>query len=100
MKKDVRTLGPRPTRSRGKGKLVAVWAVFVVAGLLLMDVFAGAADAVAVLVAGGALVVISPPGPRVRSSFAWFRRQADSRDLLAVAALYPVVVGLFRLAFG
>jgi membrane protease YdiL (CAAX protease family) len=99
MKDGVRTAEPASTRSRRQVELGAVWAVFVVAALLLMDVLEGAAYGVAVLASGGALVVASATIPRFRRSFAWFRSQADARDLVAMAFLYVTVVGLLRLAF-
>jgi membrane protease YdiL (CAAX protease family) len=103
--KEVRTMeetrGPvlTPTLGNGRVALGAVWAVFVVASLLLMDVLDGALYGVVVLTSGGAMVVASATIPRFRASFAWLRRRGDGRDLAAVALLYVAVVGLFRLAF-
>jgi hypothetical protein len=97
MKDEGRVPGLIPTRSQVA--LAVMWAAFVVAGLLLLDVLEGAAYGVAVLASGGALIVASATIPRFRGSLAWFRGRADARDLVAVAFLYLAVVGLFRLAF-
>lgn len=79
--------------------LVAVWSAFVVTGLLLMDVFQDARFGVAVLALGGSLAAASAIIPASRVALPWLRRRAHARDLLAVALLYLVVVGLLRLAF-
>src|SRR5918995_1466975 len=94
--------GLRPDRqtSIAKVSLAAVWSAFVVTGLLLMDVLQDARFGGAVLVLGGTLAVASAMIPVFRAALAWLRRRADARDLLAVAALYLVVVGLLRLGFG
>jgi membrane protease YdiL (CAAX protease family) len=65
-----------------------------------MDVLQDARFGGAVLVLGGTLAVASAMIPVFRAALAWLRRRADARDLLAVAALYLVVVGLLRLGFG
>jgi len=75
----------------------AVWIAFVVVALLALDVVEPwlygvvvPAAAMAIAVAKGAI----DPRP-------WLlRRTIDRADLVAVAALYVAVVGLFRLAFG
>jgi membrane protease YdiL (CAAX protease family) len=99
MMADTRTVEVTRTGDRAQIGLAVLWAAFVVGALLLMDVLRGPLYGLAVLGSGGALVVASATIPRFRSSFAWFRRRADRRDLLAVAGLYVAVVGLLWLAF-
>jgi membrane protease YdiL (CAAX protease family) len=65
-----------------------------------MDVLQDARFGGAVLVLGGTLAAASATIPAFRAALAWLRRRADARDLVAVAAVYLVVVGLLRLAFG
>src|SRR5919106_2078767 len=98
----IATPGLRPDRqtSMAKVSLAAVWSTFVVMGLLFMDVFQDTRFGVAVLVLGGTLAVASAMIPVIRAALVWLSRRTDARDLLAVAALYLIVVGLLRLAFG
>jgi uncharacterized protein len=79
--------------------LATAWSAFVVTGLLLMDVLEDVRYGVAVLVLGIALATASVLIPASRAVLPWFRLRADVRDLLAVASLYVLVVGLLRLAF-
>ena len=71
---------------------VALWSAWVVAALLLLPLLGGAMFAVAV--AGSALLLAAVPGvvPRTVTG-------RDHRELLVIAAMYVVVVGLMRLAF-
>ena len=79
---------------------LAVWTTFAVVALLLMDVLDLTVYGVVVPVAGVLLALVmartDPPDP----SIAWTRLVVDRADVIAIVALYAVIVGLFRLAFG
>lgn len=79
---------------------LAVWTTFAVVALLLMDVLDLTVYGVVIPVAGVLLALlmarIGPPDP----SIAWTRLVVDRADVIAIVALYAVIVGLFRLAFG
>jgi hypothetical protein len=80
---------------------VAVWSVFVVIGLLLMDILQDDASyGLVILVLGGTLAVASTAVPDFKASLPWLGRRVDRRDLVSVGILYVGVVGLLRLAFG
>lgn len=68
------------------------WFAFCVAALFLLGVDDLNLWAAIVIVAAGALAAF--PGMRPRG-----RTQIDGMDLLAIAGIYAVAVGLFRLAF-
>jgi len=90
---------PDPDESRIPSVLGVAWAAFVVVGLLLMGVFGDVAYGVAVAAIALAVCLIGLISRRVRAAFPWMRGRVDGRDLAAVAAVYLVVVALFRLAF-
>ena len=71
---------------------VALWSAWVVAALLLLPLLGGAMFAV--VVAGSALLLAAVPGVVPRTV-----TRRDHRELLVIAAMYVVVVGLMRLAF-
>jgi membrane protease YdiL (CAAX protease family) len=71
----------------------AVWAIWVVAALLLLDVVNLTVYGL-VIPLSALVIAVTVPG-MVPSS----RGRADRRDLLVIAALYAAVVGLFRVAF-
>lgn len=74
-----------------------VWAGFVVAALLMLDVLGGAWYGVTIPVAAAVLAGVLHGGVPVRR---WWRSLAvDGRDLVVVFGLYVAVVALFRLAF-
>jgi membrane protease YdiL (CAAX protease family) len=79
---------------------LGVWTTFAVVAILLMDVLNLTAYGVVIPVAGALLALvmarIGPPKP----SIAWTKLVVDRADVIAIAALYVVTVGLFRLAFG
>lgn len=100
MRTDLGTAATAGTGKRTQVALPVLWIAFVVAALLLMDVLQGAVYGVVILASGAALVVVSATVPRLDTPIAWLRSRADRRDLLAVALLYVVVVGLLQLAFG
>jgi membrane protease YdiL (CAAX protease family) len=99
MKTDTRIADPAQHANPARIEVVLLWAAFVVAGLLLMDVLDGFAFVVAILGSGTALAVAMVAVPRFRGTLAWFRRRVDGRDLSAVALIYLGVVGLLLLAF-
>jgi hypothetical protein len=72
----------------------------VVATLLMMDAIGGALFGAVTALSGVAVAAACAAVIRTSRSFAWLRRRADGRDLVAIAFLYLVVVGLLRLAFG
>lgn len=78
---------------------VAIWTVFVVAALLLMDVLDLTVYGIVIPVAACTVALVASRVRRSDRSLAWVRNRIDRRDLLLIAALYLVVVGLFRLAF-
>ena len=88
-----------PDESRTRSALGVAWAAFVVVGLLLMGVFGDMAFGVAVAAIALSVWMIGLISRRVRAAFPWMRGRVDGRDLAAVAAVYLVVVALFRLAF-
>jgi len=85
--------------SRTRFVLGVAWGAFVVVGVLLMAVFGDAAYGAGVATIALVVFLIGLIDPRVRAAFPWMRRQADGRDLAAVAVVYVIVVALFRLAF-
>lgn len=85
--------------SRTRFVLGAVWGAFVVVGLLLMEVFDGATYGAAVAIIALTVCVIGLISPRTRAAFPWMRGRVDGGDLAAVAAMYVIVVALFRFAF-
>ena len=77
-----------------------MWAAYVVAFLLLLDVLPSPAYPIAVVAAGLILAgisraVASPTGVRHR----WVARSFDRQDLIAIGGFYAGVVALFSLAF-
>ena len=80
-------------------RTVKIWTVFVVAALLLMDVLDLTVYGIVIPVAACAVGLVASRVRRSDRSLAWVRNRVDRRDLLLIAALYLVVVGLFRLAF-
>jgi membrane protease YdiL (CAAX protease family) len=78
---------------RGLGWVFAVWASFVVIGLLLLDVFGGMTYATVIVAAAVTLSLAT-------RQWVLPRRSVDRRDLMWAGVLYLGVVGLFRLAFG
>ncbi len=97
-------IGSRPMRvpepSPRRDPTVAIWTGFVVAALLLMGVLDLTVYGIAIPIAALTVAAVVIHLRRVDPSKVWVRRRVDRRDLLAIAALYLVVVGLFRLAFG
>jgi CAAX protease family protein len=78
--------------------LAVIWAVFVVAALLLLGV---AAYGIVVPVAGLVLVVVcSRIGLFNSLAVRWASWEIDKTDLLVVGAFFVVVVALFKVAFG
>jgi membrane protease YdiL (CAAX protease family) len=90
---------PDPDESRIPSVLGVAWAAFVVVGLLLMGVIGDVAYGVAVAAIALSVCLIGLISRRVRVAFPLMRGRVDGRDLAAVAAVYLVVVALFRLAF-
>jgi hypothetical protein len=84
---------------RNVGHLV-VWTTFAVVALLLMDVLDLTVYGVVIPVAGALLALVMARFGPPKSSMAWARLVVDRADVIAIAALYVVTVGLFRLAFG
>jgi len=94
--------GPTSVNGRPEGSTLTVgvaWTAFVIAALLLLDVFGDTAYGTVVL--GSALVLsavllIVPAG---RAAMAWVRLDVDWKDMATLAVVYLVVVGMFSLAF-
>lgn len=74
-----------------------VWAAYVVAMMLLLDVIDLPWMGVIAPVGAGAVVVWQRRRPP--SGVCWARRRVDRQDLWAIGAFYVVVVGLFAVAF-
>jgi hypothetical protein len=85
--------------SRVRILLAASATAFVVGGLLLMALLGDVAYGVAVASIGAAAVLLAVTSRRIRAALPWFRWRIDAKDLVAVAGIYVVVVGLFALAF-
>jgi uncharacterized protein len=79
--------------------LGAASAAFVVAGLLLMAALDDVAYGIAMAAIGAVALLIALISREVRAALPWARWKVDPKDLLAVAAFYAIVVGLFSLAF-
>lgn len=75
-----------------KRSRMVVWSIWVVAALCMLPLFGGAMFAVVIAVS--AVLLAAVPGALPRGT-----TMRDSRDLLAIAAMYVAVVGLMRLAF-
>jgi CAAX protease family protein len=82
-----------PEQHRSPSWSFAAWVVFVVVGLLVLDVFSDVVYAAVVISA--AIVLSALTGERTS-----VRMNTDRRDLLWATAFYLGVVGLYRLAFG
>jgi CAAX protease family protein len=82
-----------PEQHRSPSWSFAAWVVFVVVGLLVLDVFSDLVYAAVVISA--AIVLSALTGERTS-----VRMNTDRRDLLWATAFYLGVVGLYRLAFG
>src|SRR5690348_3714260 len=74
-----------------KRSRMVVWSFWVVAALCMLPLFGGAMFAVVIAVS--AVLLAAVPGALPRGT-----PMRDSRDLLAIAAMYVAVVGLMRLA--
>jgi membrane protease YdiL (CAAX protease family) len=74
-------------------------AAFVVAGLLLMAFLDDVAYGIAVAAIGAVALLLALTSREVRAALPWARWRVDPKDLLAEAAFYAIVVGLFSLAF-
>jgi uncharacterized protein len=85
--------------SRIRILLAASASVFVVGGLLLMALLDDVAYGVTVAAIGAAAVLLAMTSGRIRAALPWVRWRIDGKDLVAVAGIYSVVVGLFALAF-
>ncbi|MCD6022449.1 MAG: hypothetical protein K0R20_2159 [Actinomycetia bacterium] len=97
---ETRSITPSPaTDSRIRILLVASASAFVVGGLLLMAILGNVAYGVAVAAIGAAAVLLAMTSRRIRAALPWLRWRIDAKDLVAVAGIYAVVVGLFALAF-
>jgi uncharacterized protein len=90
---------PLTTESRIQIVLAASASAFVVGGLLLMALLGDVAYGVTVAAIGAVAVLLGMTSRRVRAALPWLRWRIDAKDLVAVAGLYAVVVGLFALAF-
>lgn len=85
--------------SQARVLLGAGSAVFVVVGLLLMEVLNDAAYGLAILAIGVVAVLIALMSPQLRVALPWVRWRIDAKDLVAVGVLYVAIVGLLSLAF-
>jgi hypothetical protein len=96
-------LAPRPTAAAAAAPsatpvwVAVVWAVFVTAALLLLDVIPLQTWGIASPLAAAVLLLVTA---RSSAGIARLRVRADRLDLATVAVLYLAVVALFRLAFG
>jgi uncharacterized protein len=79
--------------------LALLGAVFVVAGLLLLDVVGGAAYTLVLAAAGALIVLVLTLAGHRDERVVWLRRKVDAQDLVAIGTIYIVVVLGFRLAF-
>ena len=93
------TIDPRIEPSRTRAVLAIAWGVFVVGGLLLMEVLSDVPYGLVVPALGIAGLLICLSIPRPRAALRWTAWTADGRDLAAIGAMYAVVVGLLSLAF-
>src|SRR5918996_3370153 len=77
-----------------------IYVPLVIAGLLLLDVFGGAAyaGAVATLTLTAILLMRAIAGTRQQRALLWHRR-IDRQDLATVLVIYVASVALFRVAF-
>jgi hypothetical protein len=83
-----------------RANLVALGTVFVLVGLVLLDVVGGPGYTMAVGAAALIFALIAVVMTRHRDGkLAWFDTLVDRLDLAVIAALYVVVVGGFALAF-
>lgn len=97
---ETRTIGPAPaTESRIRILLFASASAFVVGGLLLMALLGDVAYGAVVAAVGAAAVLLAMTNRRIRAALPWFRWRIDAKDLVTVAGIYAIVVGLFALAF-
>jgi uncharacterized protein len=80
--------------------LIALWSTFSIVGFLLLDFFAGAEYALAVVLSGAVALVFAVVLARAGGRpVKWLRRRVVIADLAAITALYVIVVVGFRLAF-